>query len=63
MTSLAIILGVAPQLWSLSKVKQSMGAVMIGGILASILVTFVMVPVLFQYLYRFESKLLKRAVV
>ncbi len=63
MTSLAVMLGVAPQLWSLSKIKQSMGAVMIGGMLASAVITFVLVPVLFQYLYRLECKLLKRASV
>ncbi|MDD5533587.1 MAG: efflux RND transporter permease subunit [Syntrophales bacterium] len=60
MTSLAIILGVVPQMWSLSKVKQSMGAVMIGGMLASIVFTFVLVPVLFWYLERFERKFLRK---
>jgi len=60
MTSLAIILGVAPQMWSLSKIKQSMGAVMIGGMLASIVFTFVLVPVLFWYLERFERKSLRK---
>ncbi len=59
MTSLAIILGVLPQLWSLSKIKQSMGAVMIGGMLASIVFTFILVPVVFWYLERFERKFLK----
>jgi len=59
MTSLAIILGVLPQLWSLSKIKQSMGAVMIGGMLASIVFTFVLVPVVFWYLERFERKFMK----
>ncbi|MDD3982509.1 MAG: efflux RND transporter permease subunit [Candidatus Omnitrophica bacterium] len=60
MTSLAIILGVVPQMWSLSKVKQSMGAVMIGGMLASIVFTFVLVPALFWYLERFEGKFLRK---
>jgi multidrug efflux pump subunit AcrB len=60
MTSLAIILGVVPQMWSLSKVKQSMGAVMIGGMLASIVFTFVLVPALFWYLERFEGKILRK---
>ncbi len=58
MTSLAIILGVVPQMWSLSRVKQSMGSVMIGGMLASMVFTFVLVPVLFWYLERFERRFL-----
>jgi HAE1 family hydrophobic/amphiphilic exporter-1 len=56
MTSIAIILGIVPQLWSVMKMKQSMGAVMIGGMLASILFTFVLVPVVFWYLERFERR-------
>ena len=60
MTSLAIILGVLPQLWSLSKIKQSMGAVIIGGLLASIIFTFILVPVVFWYLQRFEKRFIKR---
>ncbi len=60
MTSLAIILGVMPQLWSVVKAKQSMGAVMTGGMLASILFTFILVPVVFWYLERFERKIFKR---
>jgi len=59
MTSFAIILGVLPQLWSLSKIKQSMGAVMIGGLLASIIFTFILVPVVFWYLERFERRFIK----
>ncbi|MDD5669161.1 MAG: efflux RND transporter permease subunit [Candidatus Omnitrophica bacterium] len=60
MTSIAIILGVVPQLWSVMKVKQSMGAVMTGGMLASILFTFILVPVVFWYLERFERKIFKQ---
>ncbi|HQP12602.1 MAG TPA: efflux RND transporter permease subunit, partial [Candidatus Omnitrophota bacterium] len=59
MTSLSIIFGVLPQLWSLSRVKQAMGAVMIGGMLASVVFTFVLVPVVFWYLDRF-AKMLSR---
>lgn len=59
MTSLAIILGVLPQLWSLSKIKQSMGAVIIGGLLASIVFTFILVPVVFWYLQRLERRFMK----
>ncbi|MFA6357674.1 MAG: efflux RND transporter permease subunit [Candidatus Omnitrophota bacterium] len=60
MTSIAVILGVVPQLWSVMKAKQSMGAVMTGGMLASILFTFILVPVVFWYLESFERKLFKR---
>jgi len=60
MTSIAIILGVLPQLWSIMDMKKSMGAVMTGGMLASILFTFILVPVVFWYLERFEAKFFKR---
>jgi HAE1 family hydrophobic/amphiphilic exporter-1 len=59
MTSIAIILGVLPQLWSVMDMKKSMGAVMTGGMLASVLFTFILVPVVFWYLERFERKLSK----
>ncbi len=52
MTSLAIVLGVLPQMWAMMGAKRAMGAVMIGGILASILFTFIFVPVIFWYLER-----------
>jgi HAE1 family hydrophobic/amphiphilic exporter-1 len=60
MTSLAIILGVLPQLWSVMEAKKSMGAVMTGGMIASVIFTFVLVPVVFWYLERFERKVFKR---
>ena len=59
MTSVAIILGVLPQLWSVMDAKRSMGVVMIGGMLASIIFTFILVPVVFWYLERFETKFFK----
>jgi HAE1 family hydrophobic/amphiphilic exporter-1 len=52
MTSLAIVLGVLPQLNAISPAKQSMGAVMIGGMLASIVFTFIFTPVAFWYIER-----------
>ncbi|MFA5362409.1 MAG: efflux RND transporter permease subunit [Candidatus Omnitrophota bacterium] len=60
MTSIAIILGVLPQLWSVMGAKKSMGAVMTGGMLASIVFTFVLAPVVFWYLEHFERKFFKR---
>ena len=55
MTSLAIVLGVLPQLSSVMPIKSSMGTVMIGGMLASIFFTFVFTPVMFWYVYRLRS--------
>ncbi len=52
MTSVAIILGVLPQLWAIMPLKTSMGTVMIGGMLASIFFTFIFTPVTFWYVYR-----------
>jgi len=60
MTSVAIILGVLPQLWSVMDAKRSMGVVMIGGMLASIVFTFILVPVVFWYLERFEKRFLRK---
>ncbi|MDD5573795.1 MAG: efflux RND transporter permease subunit [Candidatus Omnitrophica bacterium] len=59
MTSIAIILGVLPQLWSVMEAKRAMGGVMTGGMLASIVFTFILVPVVFWYLVRFEKKFVK----
>jgi hydrophobic/amphiphilic exporter-1 (mainly G- bacteria), HAE1 family len=55
MTSLAIVLGVFPQLWAMMEGKQAMGAVMIGGMLASIVYTFIFIPVVFWYLERMKA--------
>jgi HAE1 family hydrophobic/amphiphilic exporter-1 len=56
MTSLAIVLGVLPQLMhSINPAKQSMGAVMIGGMLASIVFTFIFTPVAFWYISRLRG--------
>ncbi|MDD5538987.1 MAG: efflux RND transporter permease subunit, partial [Candidatus Omnitrophica bacterium] len=59
MTSIAIILGVLPQLWSVMEAKRAMGGVMAGGMLASIVFTFILVPVVFWYLDRFEKRFIK----
>ncbi len=52
MTSIAIILGVVPQLFTLVPYKKSMSGVMIGGMLASVLFPFLFVPVVFWVLMR-----------
>ncbi len=49
MTSLAIVLGVLPQLWSVVPLKSAMGTVMLGGMLASIFFTFIFTPIAFWY--------------
>ena len=52
MTSLAIVFGSLPQMWSPDLAKASMGAVIVGGVLASILFTFILVPQTYWYLER-----------
>ena len=47
MTSIAVVAGMVPQLWSVDGMKVSMGAVMIGGMLASLFWTFTLTPALF----------------
>lgn len=50
MSSIAIVFGALPQLFDISGSKSSMGAVLIGGMLASIFFTFILTPVAFLYL-------------
>ncbi len=47
MTSIAVITGMLPQLWSTDGMKVAMAAVMIGGMAASLVWTFVLTPALF----------------
>ena len=49
MTSLAVIFGALPQIFDQFEGKASIGAVIIGGMLASIFFTFFLIPVLFRY--------------
>ncbi|MBQ2017223.1 MAG: efflux RND transporter permease subunit, partial [Alphaproteobacteria bacterium] len=44
MTSIAIVAGMVPQLWSVDGMKVAMGAVLIGGMLASLIFTFTLTP-------------------
>lgn len=55
MTSLAIVLGILPQLMAVTALKSSMGAVLVGAMLASIVFTFVFTPVAFWYVVRFTN--------
>ncbi|MFQ6729598.1 MAG: efflux RND transporter permease subunit [Alphaproteobacteria bacterium] len=52
MTSIAVVAGMVPQLWSVDGMKVAMGAVMIGGMLASLLFTFTLTPALFVLIER-----------
>ena len=52
MTSIAVVAGMVPQLWSADGMKVAMGAVMIGGMLASLLFTFTLTPALFVLVER-----------
>ena len=52
MTSIAVVAGMVPQLWSADGMKVAMGAVMIGGMLASLLFTFTLTPALFVLMER-----------
>ena len=47
MTSIAVMAGMLPQLWSADGMKSGMAAVMIGGMFASLVLTFTLTPALF----------------
>lgn len=60
MTSLAIILGVLPQMSAAMPFKTAMAALFIGGMLASIIFSFIFTPVVFWYVKRISSKVFGR---
>ncbi len=60
MSSIAIVLGILPQLWALVPLKTSMGTVIVGGMLASILYTFIFTPVAFWYIYRLKGLVVRK---
>ena len=57
MTSIAIMAGMLPQLWSADGMKSAMAAVMIGGMGASLFWTFTLTPALFFALERLRQKI------
>ena len=57
MTSIAVMAGMLPQLWSADGMKRAMAAVMIGGMLASLIWTFTLTPALFFAMERLRQKL------
>lgn len=60
MTSIAIIAGTLPQTWSPDLAKASMGLVIIGGMVASVVYTFAFTPVVYWYLERMRRYFLNR---
>lgn len=65
MTSLAIIMGTFPQIFDINKAKGSMGAVVIGGMIGSMIFTYMMVPAVHILLYKIKggfSNYFKKAV-
>ena len=59
MTSIAVMAGMVPQLWSTDGMKVAMAAVMIGGMFASLVFTFVLTPALFFLIERGREKVKK----
>jgi len=55
MTTVAVVAGLVPQLFSIDGMKTSMGAVIIGGILASLFWTFFLTPALFTLFERMRK--------
>lgn len=60
MTTIAVILGLLPQFASISEMKKSMSAVMIGGMMGSLIFTFLFVPVVFSYIEKIGGKKQKK---
>ncbi len=60
MTSIAIVTGMLPQLWSTNGMKAAMAAVMIGGMLASMLFTFMLTPALFFLMESLRGRVKKK---
>ncbi|HNY25637.1 MAG TPA: efflux RND transporter permease subunit [Alphaproteobacteria bacterium] len=56
MTTVAVVSGLVPQLWSADGIKVSMGAVIIGGILASLFWTFFLTPAVFVLMEKLRLK-------
>ena len=60
MTSIAVMTGMVPQLWAADGMKVAMAAVMIGGMFASMVFTFVLTPALFFLVERGREKLKRK---
>ncbi len=62
MTSLAVIAGTFPQLFDHSGIKAAMGAVVIGGMIASMFFTFLLIPLVFYYVEKLKGFFSKKDV-
>ncbi len=62
MTSIAIVAGVLPQLWSPDLAKASMGFVIAGGTLASIVYTFLLTPIVYYALEKTRTFVIRKVV-
>ena len=60
MTSIAIIAGTWPQIYDQDKIKSSMGLVVIGGMMASILFTYIMSPPVHIFILRAKDFLKRK---
>ena len=60
MTSIAIVAGVLPQLWSPDLAKASMGFVIAGGTLASIVYTFLLTPIVYYALEKTRTFVIRK---
>ena len=60
MTSIAVMVGMLPQLWSSDGMKTGMAAVMIGGMFASLVLTFTLTPALFFAMENMRESLRKK---
>ena len=59
MTTIAVVAGMIPQLWSNDGLKVAMGAVMIGGMCASLIWTFTLTPSIFFVMEKLRQKIYK----
>lgn len=60
MTSIAVITGMLPQLWSGDGMKTAMAAVMVGGMFASLVFTFLLTPALFFVMEKMRTRFVKK---
>jgi HAE1 family hydrophobic/amphiphilic exporter-1 len=56
MATIAVVAGIAPQLWAAEGMKVSMGAVIVGGMLASLFWTFAVTPALFVVVEKLRGR-------
>lgn len=57
MTSIAIVVGAIPQVFDPSLLKASMGIVIVGGMLSSILFSITLIPIVYVYIEKFKERM------